>query len=67
MCVSKIDTVLSYLIKITELRDQLGAIGMKVKDKELMSIVALNGLVPSERHFVQTICARENLPPFAKL
>jgi hypothetical protein len=43
---SKTDTVVSYLTKITELRDQLVAIGTQVEDQELVSI-SLNGLVPS--------------------
>jgi hypothetical protein len=48
---SKTDNVVSYMAKIIELRDQLSAIGMKVEDKELVSI-ALNGILPSWRPFV---------------
>jgi hypothetical protein len=37
-----------------------------VEDKELVSI-ALNGLVPSWKPFVQGVCAHENLPNFEAL
>jgi hypothetical protein len=61
VCMSKTDTVVSYLTKVIELRDQLVTIGMKVEDKELVSI-ALNGLAPSWMPFVQGVCAHETLP-----
>lgn len=38
----KIGTVVSYLTRISELKDQLVAIGTKVEDQELVSI-ALKG------------------------
>jgi len=38
VCMSKIDIMVSYLTKVTELRDQLVTIGIKVEDKELVSI-----------------------------
>lgn len=63
---SKIDNVVSYMAKITELRNHLSAIGTKVEDKELVSI-ALNGLLPSWRPFVQGVYARETLPALTKL
>jgi hypothetical protein len=66
MHMSKTNIVVSYMTRITKLRDQLGAIGTKVEDKELVSI-ALNGLVPSWKPFVQGVYACENLPPFANL
>jgi hypothetical protein len=40
------DNVVSYLTKITELKDQFSTIETKVEDQELVSI-ALNELVPS--------------------
>jgi hypothetical protein len=61
-----IDTMVSYLTKISELKDQLAAIGTKVEDQEIVSI-ALKGLAPSWMPFVQGICARENIPDFPKL
>jgi hypothetical protein len=66
ICMSDTDIVASYLMKITELRDQLAAIGVKVEDEELVPI-ALNGFSTSWKPFVQGICAREKLPTFEKL
>jgi hypothetical protein len=60
---SNTNTMVSYLAKVTELRDQLVSIGTKVEDKELVSI-ALNGLAPSWKPFVQGVCACENLPNY---
>jgi hypothetical protein len=48
---SKIDNVVSYMAEITELRDQLSAIGTKVEDKELVWI-DLNGILPSWKLFI---------------
>jgi hypothetical protein len=48
---SDTDMVASYLMKITELRDQLVAIGMKVMDEELVPI-ALNGFSSPWEPFV---------------
>ena len=36
---SKTNTIVSYLTKVIRLRDQMVAIGTKVEDKELLSIV----------------------------
>jgi hypothetical protein len=46
ICIIKTDTMVSYLTKITKLRDQLDVIGTQVENQGLVSI-ALNGLVPS--------------------
>jgi hypothetical protein len=35
-CMSKIDTVASYLMKITEMRDQQAALDDKVEENELV-------------------------------
>jgi hypothetical protein len=51
MHMSKTDIVSSYLMKITELRDQIFAIGMKTEDEELVPI-ALNGFSPAWETFV---------------
>jgi hypothetical protein len=64
MC--KTDTVASYLMKLAELRDQLGAVGDEVKDDELVWI-ALNGFSSSWHNFVQVICGWEKLLDFEKL
>jgi hypothetical protein len=63
---SSSDTVASYLMRITQIRDQLAAIGEAVDDTELVN-VALNGLPRSWEPFVQGICAREKLPDFDRL
>jgi hypothetical protein len=60
------DTVTSYLMKITQIRDQLAAVGEKVEDAELVNM-ALNGFPASWEPFVKGICARENLPDFERL
>jgi hypothetical protein len=48
---SKSDTVASYLMRITQIRDQLVAIGEVVDDIELVN-VALNGFPGSWEPFV---------------
>jgi len=50
-CMSKTDAVVSYLMKITRLRDQLATIGDKVEENELVRI-SLNGFGPSWHHFL---------------
>jgi hypothetical protein len=60
------NTMVSYLARITELRDQSAAIGTKVVDEELM-VIALNGFASSWKPFVQGVCAHEKLPSFEKL
>jgi hypothetical protein len=60
-CMSKTDTVASYLMKIAELRDQIAAVGDTVEDNELVWI-SLNGFSPPWHNFVQVICGWENLP-----
>jgi hypothetical protein len=63
---SSSDTVASYIMRITQIRDQLVAIGEAVDDTALVN-VALNGFPGSWEPFVQGICAREKLPPFDRL
>jgi hypothetical protein len=60
---SKIDTMVSYLTRISELKDQLPTIGTKVEDQELVSI-SLKELAPSWTHFVHGVCVQENIPKF---
>jgi hypothetical protein len=61
----KTDIVLSYLMKITKLRDQLTIIGEDFDESELVQIT-LNGFGPSWHYFVQCICTQK-LPTFEKL
>jgi hypothetical protein len=58
---TKSNTITSYLMKITQICDQLVAVGEKVVDEELVNM-ALNGFLTSWEPFVKGICARENLP-----
>jgi hypothetical protein len=60
------DTVTNYLMKVTQIRDQLAVVGEKVEDKELVNM-ALNGFSPQWETFVQGVCARENLPSWERL
>jgi hypothetical protein len=60
------NTVVNYLMKITQIRDQLVAIKKTVEDVELVN-VALRGLPKSWEPFVQGICAREQLLGFDRL
>lgn len=58
---SKIDTIASYLMKITEFRDKHVAIEELSDESELVQ-KNLNGFFLSWHHFVPCICAREKLP-----
>jgi hypothetical protein len=60
------DTIVSYLMKITQIQDQLTTIGETVQDVELVN-VALRGLPRSWEPFVQGICARDKFPDFDRL
>jgi hypothetical protein len=53
-------------MKVSQLRDQLQAIGDKVDDVELVT-VTLNGFPSSWESFVQSICGREEFPKFDRL
>jgi len=50
------DTINSYFMRISQLKDQLAAIKDIVNEKELVTI-ALNGLPSSWEPFIQGICA----------
>jgi hypothetical protein len=63
---SRSDSVTSYLMKITQIRDQLAAVGEKVVNAELVN-TTLNGFSKPWEPFVKGICARENLPTFERL
>jgi len=63
---TKNDIVASYFVKISQIRDQLKAIGEEVSDKELVAM-ALGGLPRSWDPFATNISARENAPSFDKL
>lgn len=53
-------------MKITELKDQLSAIGDSVPDKDLV-MLAMNGFPYSWESFIQGIIRRDDLPKFDRL
>ena len=55
MC--KNDTIATYFMKMSQIKDQLVAINEHIEDSELTTIT-LNGLPPAWSPFVQGICAR---------
>ena len=63
---TEIDTVSSYLTKITQIRDELGASGEKVEDEELVRH-ALNGFTTKWHSFVKGVVARDKLPDWTRL
>jgi hypothetical protein len=63
---SKTDSVTTYLTRITQVHDQLGAVSETVTDVELVR-VALNGFTKPWTSFIEGICAQEKLPDFGQL
>ena len=57
---SKIDSVASYLTRISQVRDELMVVGEKVKDEELVR-TTLNGFSKKWAPFVKGVVARENI------
>ena len=55
-----------YLTRLTQIRDELGAVGSKTDDEELVWI-ALNGFSKPWDTFVKDVVARENLPDWQRL
>jgi hypothetical protein len=62
----KSEGVTSYLTQITQVRDELSAVGEAVGEVELVRI-ALNGVSKPWAMFVQAIVGRENLPSWERL
>jgi hypothetical protein len=63
---TKDENVTTYLTKITQVRDELGAVGEVVANNELVK-TALNGVTKQWTVFVEGIVARENLPKSGRL
>jgi hypothetical protein len=63
---NKSETIANFFTRISQIKDQLAAIGDPVEDVELVT-TTLNGFPPSWDPFVQGICARRRLPKFDKL
>jgi hypothetical protein len=63
---SSLDNVTSYLMRTTQIRDQLVAVGETILDVELVN-VSLNVFSKSWEPFIMDICAREKLPMWETL
>jgi hypothetical protein len=63
---TKGDTVATFFMKMSEIRDQLGAIGEIISDRELV-LTTLNALPKHWEPFLQSISGREELPTFDRL
>jgi hypothetical protein len=63
---NKLEIVANYFMRISQIKDQLVAIGDPLDDVELMT-TTLNGFPSSLDPFVQGICARRKFPKFNKL
>ena len=57
---------LPYLTRVTQIRDNLGAVSSKIEDEELVQI-ALNGFSKPWDTFVKGVVAREKLPDLQRL
>jgi len=64
--VEKDDTVASFSTKISQISDQLAAIGVNVDDDDLVQIV-VDGLPPSWDTFLSCVNPRENQPNLERL
>jgi hypothetical protein len=60
------ESVTSYLMRVSQTRDHLPAIGDLISGKELVT-TTLNGFSTFWIPFVQGVCARSKLPEFDKL
>ena len=58
---AKGEGVVPYLTRLTQIRDELGAVGSKTVDEELVWI-ALNGFSKTWDTFVKGVMARDKLP-----
>ena len=68
MCNTKMgkgEEVVPYLMRFTQFRDELGAVGSKTVDEELVRI-ALNDFSKPWDTFVKAVVAREKLPDWER-
>jgi hypothetical protein len=63
---TKGDTVATFFMRISEIKEQLGAIGEIMSDRELV-LSTLNNLPKHWEPFLQSINGREKLPTFDRL
>ena len=57
---------MAYLTRISQVRDELAAVGVVVTGRELVW-TTLNGVTPPWVVFVQGLVARENIPLWDKV
>ena len=62
----KVDSITTFFMSISEIKDQLGAIGETITDRELV-MTTLNALPRHWEPFLQSISGREDLPRFYRL
>ena len=60
------EVCMTYLARISQVRDELGIVGAVVTDPELVH-TALNGVTAPWAVFVQGLVARENLPSWDRV
>jgi len=60
------DSAAGYLTKITNVRDELTAVGEDIPPTELVRI-AVNGLPRSWMNFANGVCVRETLPTWERI
>jgi hypothetical protein len=58
---TKAENVVTYLTRLTQVRDELGAVGEDIVESELVR-TTLNGVSKQWSVFVEGIVAREKLP-----
>ena len=63
---AKGEVVISYLTRISQVRDELAVVGVVVTGPELVR-TALNGVTTPWAVFVQGLVARENLPSWDRV
>jgi hypothetical protein len=63
---TKGDTVVTFFMKISEIKEKIGAIGEIMSDRELV-LSTLNNLPKHWEPFLQSISGREKLPTFDRL
>jgi hypothetical protein len=63
---TKTNTIVTLFMKISKIRDQLGAIGETISEKELVMTI-LNALPRHWEPFLQSISGRADLPQFDRL
>jgi hypothetical protein len=64
--ITRLDRVTNCLTKITQVRDQLRAVGEVVTDEEMVKLT-LNGFTKTHAPFIKGIIAEETLPKFDML